>query len=105
MPLLEKIDVSNFIIKVSKDQQEQFLKSGQGAKFLDTLFVNVVRENTSLYFYKCVDIIYTVKLFSGVRFIRNMGDFWFKTEDLLLRMKKDFSIRQIVDIVELYASL
>ena len=40
-----------------------------------------------------------------MRFIRTYGEFWFKIEDLLLRMKRDFSFYQIVDIAELYSSM
>lgn len=30
------------------------------SKFIDTLFVNVIKEQTSLYFYKCIDIIFVL---------------------------------------------
>ncbi len=75
------------------------------SRFVDTLFVNVIKENTSLYFYKCVDILKVLKLISEVRFIRTYGEFWFKIEDLILRMKKDLNVRQTLEIVELYASI
>ena len=75
------------------------------SRFVDTLFVNVIKENTSLYFFKCEDILKVLKLISEVRFIRTYGEFWFKIEDLILRMKKDLNVRQTLEIVELYASI
>lgn len=75
------------------------------SRFLDTLFVNVIKENTSLYFFKCLNILQVLKLISEVRFIRTYGEFWFKIEDLILRMRKDLSVAQTLEIVELYAGM
>lgn len=84
---------------------KNFFSLEKGSKFLDALFVNVVKENISLYFYKSADIVYVLKLLSNVSFIKYQGDFWYKTEDLVLRQKKDLNLHQIVDITELYGSL
>jgi hypothetical protein len=40
---------------------------------------------------------------SQVRFIRTYAEFWYKIEDLLLRMKKEFKVGQVVEIAELYS--
>ena len=74
-------------------------------RFIDTLFVNVIKEQTSLFFYKSIDILYVMKLLSTVRFIRTNAEFWYKIEDLLLRMKRDFKLHQIVSIAELYSEM
>ena len=42
---------------------------------------------------------------SHVRFIRSYAEFWYKIEDLLLRMKKDFKVTQVVEIAELYSQM
>lgn len=102
MSILQKIDVSNFIIDQSKQHPDILTPE---SKFLDTLFVNVIKEQTSLYFYKCIDILYVMRLLSQVRFIRSYSEFWYKIEDLFLRMKKDFNIKQIVQIAELYSDM
>jgi hypothetical protein len=67
--------------------------------------VTVIKEQTSLYFYKCVDIIHVLKLISEVRFIKSYKEFWFKAEDLLMRVKKDLSLTQLVEVSELYSQM
>ena len=67
--------------------------------------MNVIKEQTSLYFYKSIDILHVMKLLSSVRFIRTNAEFWYKIEDLLLRMKRDFKLHQIVSIAELYSEM
>ena len=89
LPILLKIDLTNFIVDQSKQYPEAI---GPETRFIDTLFVNVIKEQTSLYFYKSIDILYVMKLLSSVRFIRTYSEFWYKIEDLLLRMKKDFTL-------------
>jgi hypothetical protein len=96
----EKFDLSNFLVEKSK-----FTTLPPEAKFEDTLFVHVVKDNPSMYFYRCVDIIYVLTMLSEKRFIRQMSEFWFKIEDLLLRQKSDFTMLQIIRLAKLYASM
>ena len=100
MNVLIKIDLTNLIIERSKSQR-QLLNN----KFLETLFVYLVKENTSLYFYKCVDIIYVLKHLSKLRFVKSYTEFWLKIEDLLMRMKHEFKLEEVIEIVELYTDL
>ena len=102
MPILQKINLSNFIVDQSKRFPDVVTPE---SRFIDTLFVNVIKEQCSLYFYKCTDILHVMHLLSKVRFIRQQAEFWYKIEDLLLRMKRDFKVTQIVQIVELYSQM
>ncbi len=52
----------------------------------------MIKDQTSLYFYKCIDILLVLEKLAGVRFIRTYAEFWYKIEDYLLRMKRDFNI-------------
>ncbi len=102
MSILEKIELSNFIIDQTKKHPDLIMPE---TKFIDTLFINVIKEQTSLYFYKSIDILYVLRLISKVRFIRTYGEFWYKIEDLLLRMKRDFTFYQMIEVAELYADM
>jgi hypothetical protein len=101
MPVFTKLDLSNFLIIQGK-QYPDIIFSFE-TKFIDKLFVHVIKEQSSLYFYKCTDILYVLQRMSQVRFIRTYAEFWYKIEDLLLRMKKEFKVSQVVEIAELYS--
>ena len=65
----------------------------------------MIKDHASLYFYKCVDILYVLNLLTQQRFIRSQSEFWYKIEDLLLRMRRDLSMEQIVELVEMYSKM
>ena len=90
MHVLTKLDLSNFLVIQGKLYPE--LIFAFETKFIDKLFVYVIKEQSSLYFYKCIDILYVLQRMSKVRFIRSYAEFWYKIEDLLLRMKKEFKV-------------
>ena len=108
MNVMTKFDLSNFLLLQTLKHPEEYsdvVLNDPQAKFLDTLFINLIKEQTSLYFYKCIDIIYVLQLLSDVRFIRTYNEFWYKIEDLILRMKRDLNIEKIIRLAEIYSSI
>ncbi len=97
MPTLTKIELTNLIIEEGKKHPELIDKN-----FVDNLFVYLIKESLSLYFFKCSDIIFVLEQLASTRFIKNINDFWYQIEDYLSRMKKDLSVTKAVRLVELY---
>lgn len=75
------------------------------SKFLETMFIHLVKEHSSVSFYRLKDIFYVLELFSNTRFIRSQSEFWYKIEDLILRMRKDMNILDLLRVSEIYSNM
>ena len=101
MLITDKIDITNLILIWSKKYHQLLSKN----KFLLHLYNNLIKTHKSLYFYKCVDFIYALNKLAEIPWIRDDSDFWTQMEDLIMRMKRDLTVEQILEVCELYAKI
>ena len=75
------------------------------------IYFHVMLENLSMFFYKSDDSIYMLEaLLSQLNQASSQlqaidKDFWIRSEDLLMRQKKDFDIGQLSRIAKVYSSI
>eukprot|EP00347_Sterkiella_histriomuscorum_P019390 403341811 len=93
----QKVDISNLIILSLKQTDTK-----PDYKFIETLFTYLMKDNLSLYFLKCEDIVYVLELISSLRFVRSHKDFWLRTEDYIMRMKQQLKVPDLVKLQEIY---
>lgn len=80
MQTLAKIDLANIILDGSKLHPDILDR-----KFIESLFIYLIKEQQSLFFFKSSDVVYALKLIASERFIRNMSEFWYQIEDFIFR--------------------
>lgn len=60
-------------------------------------------KSMSLFFFKCRHLLLVLKSLTEVR--PNERDFWLRTEDYILRVKNQYSVSEISQIVSIYSKV
>ena len=95
---VDKIELANLIM----DHQD-LMQSGLSNEalidmnvYLERLYYQVIIPKTSLFFFKSRHLIPTLRLLSIHPKFKHERDFWLKTEDLIMRVKGQFSSPDLV---------
>ena len=105
----EMIDISNVILD-NFDITSSETAENHGSKMvhdvLQALYFNVILPSTSLYFFRSKHhLLPVLKQLANHKFYSKEDNFWLRSEDLILRVKTQFSAAELAEIVAIYSKV
>ena len=93
--ILDRIELTNIIL------DEAPIERTPSSHLINTIYFTCLLKNTSLFFFRSRHLLRVLTCLTELR--PGERDFWIKTEDYVLRVKTQYSIEEICQIIKIYS--